>query len=867
MLNDAVAHLYHFCSSLRATQFADLRPIFTYETNKESKNATTQKIRGTVNLPNSLDISLQQFHGSQYWKTEMAAKRDVAFQAYLGLFRAGLINDHLLPLISVEEMELQEAVEKRPSLVTCAGQINPWVSFAQAWSDLNIFESLIWIKLEGSEAVLAKLISPLPLLSTQTITNLHWNADRTYTVEIAPSTKSSYNPQVLNRVSQFTDLLFQTVFPTKVQAGRSGLPMYCAPVSYFKDPLLDLTRQWSGTSPSVLHLQSSPPGPDIGLIRNMFESGKPYIFDGFEYSRLSQKIPKSSFATDIYTTEEVLHVRVKPLWKRTDFLHKVHPGSKRLSSEPILLPASTCEVDNLPFLYSQLGLFLPSITHHIEISLVAEQLCKDILRPVGITNPVLVRTAISASAANEVTNYQRLEFLGDSALKFLTAINLMAEHSNWHEGYLSSRKDHIVSNSQLAKVARKIGLDKYILTKAFTGDKWRPLYNEGLVNFQAEERKLSTKVLADVMEAILGAAFLDGGHEKATACLSVFKLGNTWRTLPECHALLHLAAKPRLLVTLPYHFTYLETLVGHTFSCKNLLLEALTHPSYISITPSCSYQRLEFLGDSVLDFIVTSKTFNRTPDLSHEKMHTIRTTLVNANFLAFHCMRTSIAMPRAEPVQDSSKPAEESFSTVQKLVLRSIWQFMRYSDYEGAVALAQRQCQERFSILRDPITSCLDNGGSYPWSFLARFDAPKFFSDLVESIVGAIYIDTDGDFSACEYFLSNLGIMQYLEKVLKNDIHLIHPKEELGRVAVEKTVQYECWVQENSEDKADEDTWSCKIFVGDEEICTVDKGRNRFEVETRGAEKAVSIIGARSMNMNREAKGPEEQKDGPHSPM
>ena len=71
-------------------------------------------------------------------------------------------------------------------------------------------------------------------------------------------------------------------------------------------------------------------------------------------------------------------------------------------------------------------------------------------------------------------NYQRLEFLSDSILKMLTSTRLMADHQTWHKGYLSRAKDHIVSNGRLAMAAQETALDKYILTKAFTGKKWKP---------------------------------------------------------------------------------------------------------------------------------------------------------------------------------------------------------------------------------------------------------------------------------------------------------------------------------------------------------------------------------------------------------
>ena len=43
-------------------------------------------------------------------------------------------------------------------------------------------------------------------------------------------------------------------------------------------------------------------------------------------------------------------------------------------------------------------------------------------------------SAISASSAREPTDYQRLETLGDSVLKFMTSLTLMAEHLKYHEG-------------------------------------------------------------------------------------------------------------------------------------------------------------------------------------------------------------------------------------------------------------------------------------------------------------------------------------------------------------------------------------------------------------------------------------------------
>jgi ribonuclease-3 len=59
----------------------------------------------------------------------------------------------------------------------------------------------------------------------------------------------------------------------------------------------------------------------------------------------------------------------------------------------------------------------------------------------------------------------------------------------------------------------------------------------------------------------------------------------------------------------------LQTRLGHTFAGAALLLEAVTHPSFINENPAAGphNQRLEFLGDAVLQLIVTDALFARFP--------------------------------------------------------------------------------------------------------------------------------------------------------------------------------------------------------------------------------------------------------------
>lgn len=78
-----------------------------------------------------------------------------------------------------------------------------------------------------------------------------------------------------------------------------------------------------------------------------------------------------------------------------------------------------------------------------------------------------------------------------------------------------------------------------------------------------------------------------------------------------------------------------EGIVGHQFSDKQLLLSAITHPSAIEGKPvKFSYERLEFLGDSVLGAIVASVAFHRFPEIDEGGLTRIKVALVSGASLA-----------------------------------------------------------------------------------------------------------------------------------------------------------------------------------------------------------------------------------------
>jgi ribonuclease III len=78
-----------------------------------------------------------------------------------------------------------------------------------------------------------------------------------------------------------------------------------------------------------------------------------------------------------------------------------------------------------------------------------------------------------------------------------------------------------------------------------------------------------------------------------------------------------------------------ERILGHTFSNRDILLAAITHPSATEDAPfAVSYERLEFLGDAVLGAIVSEELYTQFPFLDEGGLTRIKVSLVSGTALA-----------------------------------------------------------------------------------------------------------------------------------------------------------------------------------------------------------------------------------------
>ncbi|MDP3956576.1 MAG: ribonuclease III [bacterium] len=183
-------------------------------------------------------------------------------------------------------------------------------------------------------------------------------------------------------------------------------------------------------------------------------------------------------------------------------------------------------------------------------------------------------------------------------------------------------------------------------------------------------------------------------------------------------------------------FDLLESSIGFVFKNKDLLKEALTHRSYLNENPQWAYsnnERLEFLGDAVLELAVTEELFQKFPGYQEGQLTLLRAALVNYQFLAKAAeefrLQDYLYLSRGE-AKDSSRAREvilangiealigaiyldQGFETikifVEKFVLSKADEVLRSGDYKDAKSLFQEMMQEKKKVT--PTYKVLDEFG------------------------------------------------------------------------------------------------------------------------------------------------------------
>src|SRR5271156_1528085 len=693
-LESAIPHLNHFCALLPACEYVDNRPIYQFQ------YLESDLVNAEVILPNCLSPTVRRASGREYWLSERQAKKDAAFEAYVALYNAGLVNDNLLPEPRDPYKPATVQERGRPSLIP-SPRMNPWAHLADLWKnfpDISLHPTAITVErpLQSPLKMVMLLPESLPIVPS---CRLLWSPTQAYTAsfENFHLPACQVDGKLIDMVREVSHVIYHSAHSAKMLGSRTDIVTVFVP-SLDTRKLVEWKKENIGTE-AAAEVRQRPCVP-AGIVRSPSLWNAPLLFDK-------------------WLDDDSLQVVTLP--RKRNFLDSERASSARrsrlLNNRPSAkvrsFPVEDTKFDKISPADIEFSLLIPSLLRHIENYYIAAQLVTSVLPAVHFEDLKLVVEALLAPSANDTINYQRLEHIGDTVLKFLTVTHLFLSHQNWHEGYLSHAKDVIVANNRLAQVAIQTKLNRYILSTPFAPRKWTPAYIESPSGSKPlPKRLLSTKILADVVEALIGAAYVEGGLQRAAQCVQEF--------LPEVNhqKVQEILRNGDLLdysVEYPQHtFTAIQRLLDYQFHSLNLLVEAITHPSLTFDLSTTSYQRLEFLGDAVLDMVVMQRLSSQTPTLSDNQMHLIKSALNNINFQAFLCMEMSLE----EEISDvTSGTAAAGVINVQLSRRVPLCEFMRYHSAE--MARAHSAYLKRHQELAAKIRDAIEHGKTYPWSLLA----------------------------------------------------------------------------------------------------------------------------------------------------
>ncbi|KAH7519383.1 hypothetical protein FEM48_Zijuj08G0030400 [Ziziphus jujuba var. spinosa] len=408
----------------------------------------------------------------------------------------------------------------------------------------------------------------------------------------------------------------------------------------------------------------------------------------------------------------------------------------------VFLPPELCLVHPLPGSLVRGAQRLPSIMRRVESMLLAVQLRDVINYPVPASK---ILEALTAASCQETFCYERAELLGDAYLKWVVSRFLFLKYPQKHEGQLTRMRQQMVSNMVLYHYALSKGLQSYIQADRYAPSRWAapgvlPVFDEDIKDgesslfdqersladtvhqtdhpgdgYEDDEmedgelesdsssyRVLSSKTLADVVEALIGVYYVEGGKHAAKHLMKW--IGIEVEFDPDE---IGCSTKPSYVpesILRSVSFDALEGALNIRFKERGLLVEAITHASRPSSGVSC-YQRLEFVGDAVLDHLITRHLFFTYTNLPPGRLTDLRAAAVN----------------------------NENFARVA--VKHNLHMHLRH----GSNAL-ERQIRDFVKEVQSELSKPGFNSFG-----LGDCKAPKVLGDIVESIAGAVFLDSGHD--------------------------------------------------------------------------------------------------------------------------
>ncbi|CAF1396567.1 unnamed protein product [Adineta steineri] len=334
-------------------------------------------------------------------------------------------------------------------------------------------------------------------------------------------------------------------------------------------------------------------------------------------------------------------------------------------------------------------------------------------------------------------------------------------------------------------------------TTPINEQQWTPSYD------RRTQHLISDKSIADAVEALIGAYLIASGPKAALRFMAWLEIqifpkmrldDGTEMTgeLPPLSSPVDYT-NPSVLSTIQsYDFDRFEQLIGYRFHQRAYLIQAFTHASYSYNTITDCYQRLEFLGDAVLDYVITRYLYEHPKRHSPGELTDLRSALVNNNIFAyiavkydfhkyFRCHSNELFLLIDKFVQ--SQKDKSSWCGFDECNLGDdddendeffYYDFLTSSasnnkdTYSNTMSCAIDE--EHLSTSHDDEQNDETTNEPDEWE---ETEVPKCLGDIFESVAGAIFLDSNKSFNTVwkiYYRMLKPFIEKFTTKVPKSPI-------------------------------------------------------------------------------------------------
>ncbi|KAF9870302.1 RNase3 domain protein [Colletotrichum karsti] len=432
-------------------------------------------------------------------------------------------------------------------------------------------------------------------------------------------------------------------------------------------------------------------------------------------------------------------------------------------------------VSTLPIETTVMAFAFPAIIHRIDSVMIALDACK--LLELEI-RPDLALEAMTKDSDNSDehdqekinfqsgmgNNYERLEFLGDCFLKMATTIAIFTSRPDDDEFQYHVQRMLLICNQNLFNKAVDRGLQEYVRSQSFDRRSWYP---QGLTLKRGKQGKplsthaLADKSIADVCEALIGASYLtyadSGDFNMAIRAVTAMVKEkshrmNVWTDYyaaynPPTWQFRQETAMQREVAS------QIKETMGYEFKSPALLRSAFKHPSYPRAYDNLpNYQRLEFLGDALLDMVCVDFLFNKFPNADPQWLTEHKMAMVSNQFLA--SLSVKLGFHKHMLVSTSSM-------------------FNQKEEYVSSLEFAKAEAEGEDGMFSQDY-----------WTAVKH--SPKYLSDILEAYVGAIFVDSEYNYDEVRKFFDKHIRPFFTDMALYDSFASRHPVTKLSNLLSEE---------------------------------------------------------------------------------